>query len=84
VSSVQIYNLCSFQAKVLDSSIEFVTKREVLSPDQSKFITDLEVKPGGKYELIADINHHFESGNINFQVDAVIKVHGQPNDYKYV
>jgi hypothetical protein len=42
------------------------------------------VKPGGKYELVADTTHHFERGNINFQVDAVIKVHGQPKDYKYV
>jgi hypothetical protein len=84
MSSLQIYNLCSFQAKVLDSSIEFVTKREVTSPDKSKFITNLEVKPGGKYELVADTTHHFERGNIDFQVDAVIKVHGQPNDYKYV
>jgi hypothetical protein len=76
--------LFSFQAKVLDSSIEFVTKREVTSPDKSKFTTELEVKPGGKYELIADTTHHFEKDNINFQVDAVIKVHGQPNNYKYV
>jgi hypothetical protein len=42
------------------------------------------VKPGGKYELIVDVTHHFERGDINFQVDAVAKVHGKPNDYKYV
>jgi hypothetical protein len=81
---VFIHNLFSFQAKVLDNSIEFATKREVISPDRSKFITDLEVKPGGKYRLVADVTHHLESSNINFQVDALAKVHGQPHDYKYV
>lgn len=84
LSFVLIHNLFYFQAKVLDNSIEFETKREVISPDRSKFITDLEVKPGGKYQLEADVTHHFESSNINFQVDAVAKVHGQPKDYKYV
>jgi hypothetical protein len=74
----------AFQAKVLDNSIKFETKREVTSPDQSKFITNLEVKPGGKYQLEADVTHHFERSNINFQVDAVFKVQGQPNDYKCV
>jgi hypothetical protein len=74
----------AFQAKVLDNGIEFETKREVISPDQSKFTTELEVKPGGKYELVADVTHRFERGDINFQVDAVAKVHGQPNDYKCV
>lgn len=73
-----------FQAKVSDNSIEFETKREVVSADQSKFITELEVKPGGKYELVADVTHHFERGDINFQADVVAKVHGQPKDYKYV
>jgi hypothetical protein len=76
--------LFSFQARVLDNKIEFETKREIISPDQSKFITELEVKPGGKYRLEADVTHHFESSNINFQVDAIAKVHGQPHDYKYV
>jgi hypothetical protein len=42
------------------------------------------VKPGGKYELVADVTHHFERDDINFQLDAVAKVHGQPKDYKYV
>jgi hypothetical protein len=76
--------LFSFQARVLDNKIEFETKREIISPDQSKFITELEVKPGGKYRLEADVTHRFESSNINFQVDAIAKVHGQPHDYKYV
>lgn len=74
----------AFQAKALDNSIEFETKRVIISPDKSKFTTKLEVKPGGKYELVADVTHHFEREDINFQLDAVTKVHGQSNDYKYV
>jgi len=71
-----------FDAKALDNSIEFETKRVIISSDKSKFTTKLEVKPGGKYELVVDVTHHFERGDINFQVDAIAKVHGKPNDYK--
>ncbi|KAJ9590319.1 hypothetical protein L9F63_027842, partial [Diploptera punctata] len=71
-----------FHAKMLDNSLKFETKRDVLSPEKSKFTTDLEVHPGRKYSLVADVTHVFERNNINFQLDAIASIQGQPDQYK--
>ncbi|PSN46736.1 Apolipophorin [Blattella germanica] len=71
-----------FHAKVLDNSLEFETKRVIVSEGKSKFTTELQVHPGGKYEAVADVTHVFERNNIDFQIDAEAKIHGQPDPYK--
>lgn len=65
-----------------EAVLEF--KREILDTFKSKFSNKIYLKPGGKYELIADVTHQFRSNDINGRIIAILKVDGVSDDYKFV
>nr|CAD7454296.1 unnamed protein product [Timema tahoe] len=71
-----------FELEALGKSLEFDAKRTVISNDKSKLEAVLELKPGGKYQLVTDLTHIFKQNDVNLQVDALLKLAGRPEDIK--
>ncbi|CAG2058509.1 unnamed protein product, partial [Timema podura] len=71
-----------FELEALGESLEFEAKRTVISKDKSKLEAVLELKPGGKYQLVTDLTHIFKQNDVNLQVDALLKLAGRPEDIK--
>nr|CAD7199620.1 unnamed protein product [Timema douglasi] len=71
-----------FELEALGESLEFEAKRTVLSKEKSKLEAVLELKPGGKYQLVTDLTHVFKQNDVNLQVDAVLKLANRPEDIR--
>ncbi|XP_063229927.1 apolipophorins [Bacillus rossius redtenbacheri] len=67
-----------------DRSIELDLKREVTGKDRSKLTAELEMKPGKKYELTADLVHAVRHDDVNLHQTSVLKVSDRPEDIRMI
>ncbi|RZF44088.1 hypothetical protein LSTR_LSTR004460 [Laodelphax striatellus] len=72
----------NFKAKVLENSVELNAKREIPSDNKSKLTNSLEIKPGGKYILNANVIHNFKRDNFHNHISADLKMPTDPKSAK--
>jgi len=64
---------------VNNKGIAIESRREKPTPEESKLYHKLELTPGGKYELISNINAHLEKSDVKYKSDHVLRLNGQPD-----
>nr|ATU82717.1 venom apolipophorin-like protein 1 [Pristhesancus plagipennis] len=92
--SAQVYGKLDYNTKkegdyngelkweLMGNSVALIMSRNVLKNHQSKFANVLEIKPGGKYELNAQVKHKFSEKDIDFLSDVELVLPAEPKNIK--